>query len=180
MSNSAHAQPPRAYSVSATATPLVNGSPFYPNFLNYFPIDQTQPMAQSISQDGSRTNPSSPSLGSSVPARRGMQRSSVSNGSSGASTRSQSQPPRQQPQPQPQQNVIVPFGTSGYDNSGQPRYAIPSSDLPGQFGYPSIPGPAIADGRPVGYYVDNRSQQIAMPAPNADINTGRMKSLSEL
>jgi hypothetical protein len=165
--------------VSATATPLVNGSPFYPNFLNYMSIDQSQPMMQSTSHDGSRTNPSSPSLGTSIPARRGMQRSSVSNGSSGAPSRSQSQPARQQPQQQPQQNVLMPFGTIGYDNSGQPRYAVSSADIPSLFGYAPMQGQTI-DGRSVSYFIDSRGQQIPLPTPSSEVNMGRIQSQPEL
>jgi len=66
--------------------------------------------------DGSRTNPSSPSLSQSIPmSRRGTQRSSVENGHQSSSVRSQSQPARVQVNPallQPYQQAM-----QGYDAS---------------------------------------------------------------
>jgi hypothetical protein len=146
-------------------------------------------MTQSLSQDGSRTNPSSPSLGASVPARRGLQRTSVSNGSSGTSTaRSQSQPARQQAQQQqipmpPQPNPMPAF--LGYDSSGQPRFAGSGSDMATQFGYATASGQMTGalDGRAqdfANYYIENRGQQVSMPPPSADMNIGRNNSHPEL
>ncbi|OCL04499.1 hypothetical protein AOQ84DRAFT_116404 [Glonium stellatum] len=77
-------------SMPATA-PAVQG------FLYHYPAyyDPTQVMVPSISQDGSRTNPSSPSLANSIPGlRRGVHRSSTASDTAGASIRSQSQPAR--------------------------------------------------------------------------------------
>jgi hypothetical protein len=146
-------------------------------------------MTQSLSQDGSRTNPSSPSLGTVAPERRGLQRTSVSNGSSGTSTaRSQSQPARQQAQQQQiptqgQPTPMLPFLC--YDSSGQPRFAAPGSDLGAQFGYAAASGqisvPVDARAQEfMNYYIDQRAQQGSMPPPSADMNIGRNNSHPEL
>ncbi|KAF2400989.1 hypothetical protein EJ06DRAFT_521635 [Trichodelitschia bisporula] len=74
-----------------------NHSVPYASYLPQFPHDASM-MGHSASQEGSRTNPSSPSLTPAMTARRGLQRSSVSNGTQSGSLRSQSQPARSVPQ----------------------------------------------------------------------------------
>lgn len=186
-SNNVH-QNARAYSM---ANGLVNGAHFYPNFPYGMTIDQGQPMVQSLSQEGSRTNPSSPSLGSSVPARRGLQRTSVSNGNAGASTRSQSQPARQQQQPQ--QNTMPPF-PSGYDASGLPLYPIPNAgqdpsqnfrttDNQIRFGAMPVTNPTTDD-RPKEYLGFSRgiveARNNASTAQSGDSNFTRIQSQPDL
>lgn len=73
---------------------------FVPGYLYRYPlhIDQAQMMAQSQSQEGTQTNPSSPSPGNSVPTfRRGTYRSSGVGENPSGSIRSQSQPARTLP-----------------------------------------------------------------------------------
>lgn len=86
----AHGPPtPQPYDVGRGQQAFVNGYGYqYPS-----PYELAQPMSLSASQEGTRTNPSSPSLSTVSPAgRRGQQRSASNTGS-----RSQSQPARALP-----------------------------------------------------------------------------------
>lgn len=98
----ANGSPQKSPFVTGQSSPRVSESmpatvPAVQGFLYHYPgyYDPTQAMAPSISQDGSRTNPSSPSLANSIPGlRRGVHRSSTASDTAGASIRSQSQPAR--------------------------------------------------------------------------------------
>jgi hypothetical protein len=116
---SATVSPQRTPYMNGASSPRMTSAAFYPEYLSY-PYEAQQ-MAQSVSQDGSRTNPSSPSLSTTTPARRTMQRSSLA---SEGSARSQSQPPRggvPQPLMYPPYSHFIP----GYGL--QYAYAVPSS-----------------------------------------------------
>ncbi|EKG12001.1 PAP/25A-associated [Macrophomina phaseolina MS6] len=71
-------------------------APIMPQYLYPYPngFEQPQPMSQSHSQDGVRTNPSSPSLPLSIPQRRGVHRATVAEGQTNSAIRSHSQPAR--------------------------------------------------------------------------------------
>ncbi|KAF2456420.1 hypothetical protein BDY21DRAFT_50143 [Lineolata rhizophorae] len=175
---------------SPQRTPYVNGQPspgllehppataplMYGNLYNYqahFEPSQTQSMAPSLSQEGSRTNPSSPSLSSPAPSlRRTAHRSSVTNGTQSSSIRSQSQPARVASNPLVQGAFAVPYQ---YDPatgavSGYPMVPYPDfSQGHGQGGV-ELPGftlaaPGMDHGVPkeyVGYY-ENSPQMPQRP-----------------
>ncbi|KAF2191535.1 hypothetical protein K469DRAFT_557178 [Zopfia rhizophila CBS 207.26] len=170
---------------SPQKSPYVNGrsSPRLPEFglpanalpqgfLYHYPAlyDQSQGITASVSQDGSRTNPSSPSLTNSVPGlRRGVHRSS--NASDTGSIRSQSQPARAVP-PQtlvagypPMPHYFDPSTFAGYPIARSTQ-EIPNSKPPSEAPYsPLSPFPETATssdhGTPkeyVGYYVAESPQ----------------------
>ncbi|KAK7709999.1 hypothetical protein SLS57_008496 [Botryosphaeria dothidea] len=99
---SSHGSPPKTQYV--TAQPVSRDpneppatAPLMPQYLYPYPngFDQPQPMSQSHSQDGIRTNPSSPSLPLSIPTqRRGVHRATVAEGQANSAVRSHSQPAR--------------------------------------------------------------------------------------
>lgn len=96
-----HGSPPKtqyatAQSVSRDPNEPPATAPLMPHYLYpYAGFEQPQPMSQSHSQDGVRTNPSSPSLPLSIPThRRGAHRATVAEGQANSSVRSHSQPAR--------------------------------------------------------------------------------------
>ncbi|KAF2788060.1 hypothetical protein K505DRAFT_256345 [Melanomma pulvis-pyrius CBS 109.77] len=175
----AHNRGPSSTNGSPQKSPYVNGGRSSPRlelgipsnalphgFLYQYPgfFDPTQG-GSSTSQDGARTNPSSPSLANSIPGlRRGVHRSS--NASDTGSIRSQSQPAR----PGPPQVLLqnYPPMPQYYDPSSFAGYPIarstqevpspqPAAEVP--FGPPD---PVGSDhGTPkeyVGYYVEEQPQ----------------------
>ncbi|KAF2677918.1 hypothetical protein K458DRAFT_409391 [Lentithecium fluviatile CBS 122367] len=200
----AHAQQNRGTSStngSPQKSPYVNGrsSPHLndaglaqnavPNFLYHYPgfFDPAQASA-AVPQDGPRTNPSSPSLASSVPGlRRQVHR--ASNASETASIRSQSQPargmppqgtvPGYPPMPQPYDPAIFagyPIVSSTQEASGSqsatdvqysPLSANPESVAHSDHGTPK---------EYVGYYVDEHLP----PRPLHEYSVSHYPSLSEL
>jgi hypothetical protein len=116
---SATVSPQKTPYLNGASSPRMTSAAFYPEYLSY-PYD-TQQMVPSVSQDGSRTNPSSPSLSTTAPARRTMQRSSLA---SDGSVRSQSQPPRGGV---PQTLMYPQFGHFIPGYGLQYAYAVPSS-----------------------------------------------------
>jgi hypothetical protein len=177
----------RASLSQAQAASLAN-LPFYHNMNLFYPaaaLEQSQQMSHSISQDGSRTNPSSPSISNAIPARRGMQRTSVSNGSQTSSIRSQSQPARGI-----SQSMFMAYPV-GYDASGLPLYAMAVPDM--QSGYRNADLPSRQNGAPglnavesppneyLGYYLgEPRQRQSQMPPSSVDMNVPRIPSYSDL
>ncbi|KAK7526803.1 uncharacterized protein IWZ02DRAFT_182543 [Phyllosticta citriasiana] len=98
---SSHGSPPKTQYATIHATRDPNDPPatapiMPPGYIYaYPPYDHPQPMVQTNSQDGVRTNPSSPSLPLSVPnVRRGVHRASVAESSANSAVRSHSQPAR--------------------------------------------------------------------------------------
>ncbi|KAL1627364.1 hypothetical protein SLS54_002289 [Diplodia seriata] len=99
---SSHGSPPRtqyatAQAVSRDPNEPPATAPLMPHYLYPYPngFEQPQPMSQSHSQDGIRTNPSSPSLPLSIPTqRRSAHRATVPEGQANSSVRSHSQPAR--------------------------------------------------------------------------------------
>jgi hypothetical protein len=116
---SATVSPQKTPYMTGGSSPRMTNAAFYPEFLSY-PYE-AQHMAPSMSQDGSRTNPSSPSLSTTTPARRTMQRSSLAND---GSVRSQSQPPRGGVTPT---LVYSPYGHFLPGYSVPYGYALPNS-----------------------------------------------------
>ncbi|KAK8231828.1 hypothetical protein HDK77DRAFT_73095 [Phyllosticta capitalensis] len=99
---SSHGSPPRPQYATMHATtrdpndPPATAPIMPPGYIYaYPPYDHSQQMAQMNSQEGVRTNPSSPSLPLSVPnVRRGVHRASVEESSANSAVRSHSQPAR--------------------------------------------------------------------------------------
>ncbi|KAJ9618308.1 hypothetical protein H2203_009225 [Taxawa tesnikishii (nom. ined.)] len=95
-----------------------NTAPLIPGYLYHYPARYpapSSPLSQSRSVEATATNPSSPSLATSVPSlRRSVHRSSFTEASSNASVRSQSQPGRSFPNPLTLQGMVHP----GFDVSG--------------------------------------------------------------
>ncbi|OCK77097.1 hypothetical protein K432DRAFT_418835 [Lepidopterella palustris CBS 459.81] len=181
----AQAQGRQAANGSPQKSPFVNGrsSPRMlenvpgtvqpmPGFLYHYPAyyDQAQLTAQALSaQDGSRTNPSSPSLTNSVPGlRRGVHRSSTA--SDTGSIRSQSQPARSVAnamlvQGYPQPPYFDPAAFAGYPIARSTQ-EMPSSQATMEPPYSpltSLPDSAVSSdhGTPkeyVGYYVGDSPQ----------------------
>jgi hypothetical protein len=182
-------QTPRLQYASNPATVPMLGNPVFPNFMYAAPMDQSQPMSHSVSQDGSRTNPSSPQISDATPARRGMQRASVSSGSQGASIRSQSQPARGM-----SPNMFVPgLQILGYDASGLPLYGYPQPDVTASYrqadsalryansSMPDMTG-EIPTKEYVGYWVNDTRQQrpqVPVPAPGAEFVVPKIPSFAE-
>jgi hypothetical protein len=155
-----------------------------PSFLYHYPgfYDPRQD-STAISQDGPRTNPSSPSLPHSVPGlRRQVHR--ASNASDSAAIRSHSQPARGVPQQGPVPGY-APISQL-YDHTTFAGYPIVSSsqDAPSSQQYsPLSTNPesvALSDhGTPkeyVGYYVDEQSP----PRPLQEYSVSHYPSLTEL
>lgn len=125
-------------------------------------------------ENSSRTNPSSPSLATAIPARRGMQRTTSQNGSQSGAIRSQSQPARAV------NNMPYPAFTIAYDSNTGLQFYVPTS-TPG--GVPTqenlrpeavpmryMPYPMASinanDGLPkeyVGYYLNEAPQTQPQP-----------------
>ena len=199
----AHNRGPSSTNGSPQKSPYINGgrsSPrladlgippnaFPPGFLYPYPglFDPTLGTAPG-SQDGARTNPSSPSLTNSIPGvRRSVHRSS--NASDTASIRSQSQPARGGPQ-QPVLQGFPPI-PQYFDPSSFAGYPIarstqeiptsqPATEVP--FSPPPIhPEPISADhGTPkeyVGYYV---AEQPSVRTQLQDYAVAQIPSFSEL
>ncbi|KAE9986112.1 hypothetical protein BLS_000045 [Venturia inaequalis] len=111
------------------------------------------------SQDGTRTNPSSPSLSTSVPSRRNPQRSSVSSDS--GATRSHSQPARGM-----QQSFML--------NPAYPQLAMPNYQVPQYQGTPSrqtsgsqsLSGMEGGPDIPIGYDPLCRTSSVPVGAPS--------------
>jgi hypothetical protein len=103
-----------------------------------------------FAQDGSRTNPSSPSMPTSIPARRGLQRTSISNGSQAGTIRSQSQPARGM------NNLGYPIPYL-VDAAGRPMFTgFMSQDMPLRYtpGYPTGTLTSDVPKEYVGYYMN--------------------------
>jgi hypothetical protein len=117
--NSSGVSPQKTPHMTGNSSPSLSQSAIYPEYLYQSLGYDGQPLTQSMSHDGARTNPSSPSLANAVP-RRAAQRASGLNGSvSGSgSLRSQSQPARGFPQ-----GFMIP-GLQQFP--GIPGYAIPT------------------------------------------------------
>ena len=117
-------------------------APLLPGYLYHYPAryPPPSPMQQARTRDnGTNTNPSSPSLVAAVPAlRRQVHRASVTEGSTGGgSIRSQSQPGRSLPHPLTLQQHAHP----GFDVSGAMSGAYQSLRASSGQGYPqAIPG----------------------------------------
>jgi hypothetical protein len=175
-------QVPRGY-MSAAPSPLMNGA-FYQGLMYPIPWDQGQPMSHSISQDGTAhtnpsTNPSSPSLNAAVPARRGLQRASVSNGSPSASIRSQSQPGARGMN----QSMVMPIPV-GYDASGLPLYQYPITDQTNRAYSAVSAGIPLMDGRSIEhqlYYFQDpyRQSQTQLPT-SAEVPMTKVASHQDL
>ncbi|KAF2154809.1 hypothetical protein K461DRAFT_102537 [Myriangium duriaei CBS 260.36] len=157
-------------------------APLLPGYLYHYPARHAapaSPLSQTRSQEGSATNPSSPSVSSSAAAlRRGAQRANVAEGTAPASIRSQSQPGRSFPSPATLQSVAHP----GFDVSGaigspylvrQPLQMYPHQ----QNGY-DVTAPLSAGGYPVhfdsampkeyvGYYLGQSPQLLPQQPLNA-------------
>lgn len=176
----------RMYTQHVSPEQMANGATMLPYMFQTASADQAIPNSQSLSQDGPRTNPSSPSLTSSIPARRGLQRTSVSNGISGGSLRSQSQPARGLAQ-----NMFLPYPIA-YDINGYPYVVQINPDgtqtyqhLEGQYNYLALQQTANgAAYQPfdnqqnqrsqqkeyLGYYVENNAaHQIPTPSSSAPL-----------
>jgi hypothetical protein len=196
-----HNRGPSSTNGSPQKSPYVNGrsSPHMteaglgpnpvPNFLYHYPgfFDPTQGSAI-VSQDGPRTNPSSPSLTHSIPGlRRQVHR--ASNASDTASIRSHSQPARGVPQqgsvpgyaPTPLVHDHTTF--AGYpivSSSQEPPSSQPATDA--QYNPLSANPELVAHadhGTPkeyVGYYVDEQSP----PRPLQEYSVSHYPSLTEL
>lgn len=162
-----------------------------PGFLYPYPaFYSTQQPDLNGSQDGTRTNPSSPSLSNSVPGiRRGVHR--VSNASETNSLRSHSQPPRgvaQQPlivgyPPVP--HIIDPTALPGYNMSRSPQESQnlqPTTEpQPKQPQNPPKSPLSVENSSPkdyVGYYVAEQPQ--SQPRSLQDYAVGAIPSFSEL
>lgn len=150
---SATVSPQKTPFLTGTNSQGPNSAPFYHEYL-YHPYD-----TQLMSQDGSRTNPSSPSLSTSTPARRTMQRSSLANDGQGGSTRSQSQPPRGVPQPMvyPLAHYIPGYGMyyATASSAMDPPHPQSSLDVPVGYDISRTTSLPIRDGSPkeyVGYH----------------------------
>lgn len=184
----AAASPQRPTFINGT-TPTVVGEdgriyPAYPAVYGYpqrHPYEMAQPMSLTSSQDGSRTHPASPSMGSAVPVpRRSVQRSVAPNGTQASSIRSQSQPARAIPG-----HMLVHPGT-GYPVPPMPVYdssvyaqmppqvnglefAQAYSDLPLRTSQTaSVADTASGTGSPreyLGYYLDEAPQVHQIPTP---------------
>lgn len=153
---------------------------YNPYNYSYYPhYDFAQTMALAASQDGTRTNPTSPSLSTVTPAtRRGLQRSVTGNGFQSSANRSQSQPARGLPY-----HILAATGYPPVPTYDPANYATTPPQLNGvngvdvAQGYSDLPlrsarALSIADsqsnsGSPreyVGYYVDD-SPQMAQTQP---------------
>ncbi|QDS75129.1 hypothetical protein FKW77_007592 [Venturia effusa] len=147
------------YMLSRGSSPKMMGSSLaYPDFMHpggQFYDPQGTPTQ---SHDGIRTNPSSPSLSTSIPSRRNPQRSSISSDS--GATRSHSQPARGM-----QQSFTL--------NPAYPQFALPSYQVPQYQGTPSrttsgsqshsgLEGPDI----PVGYDPLCRTSSLPVGPPS--------------
>ncbi|KAF2804029.1 uncharacterized protein BDZ99DRAFT_452531 [Mytilinidion resinicola] len=155
----------------------------YPGYYDF-----NHSMASSTSQDGSRTNPSSPSLTSSIPGlRRGVHRTSAA--SDTGSIRSQSQPARTVPNSQlptgyPPPPYPEPNAFAGYPIARSTVDAAPnqSSTEPPYSPMTTFPESAVSSdhGTPkeyVGYYVHD-SPKIPPEVP--DYSVPQIPSYSEL
>ena len=120
--NSSTQSPQKTPYVTGNSSPSLSHSSLYPDYL-YHPLGYDgQPLTQSLSHDGARTNPSSPSLASAVPRRTQQRLSELSGNSAGSgSLRSQSQPAR---------GIQQPFMIPGYSQfAGIPGYGIPTYSI---------------------------------------------------
>jgi len=168
--NASNSQPRMYFGANYVNPSFFQGMPYQSS------AEMGQPMTQSVSQDGARTNPSSPSLATAMPSgtRRGLQRSSVPNGGSSGNIRSQSQPARD-----PRTNPGTVYVTQYIDsNTGRP-VLIPAPeqgfsirpDMP----MPQMPMPSmLGDNRKeyVGYFLQSEnsvSPQTIHPRPNANL-----------
>ncbi|ORY10737.1 hypothetical protein BCR34DRAFT_601871 [Clohesyomyces aquaticus] len=174
---SANGSPQKSPYVNGRSSPRMGEMSILPNalpqtFLYHYPAFFEPPQSSAAaSQDGSRTNPSSPSLPNSIPGlRRTIHRSS--NASDTGSIRSQSQPARGMPQPSlPPGYQLVPqlFDPSVFA-SGYPiarsTQEVPSTQATPEVPYSPMSGfpesvTSSAHGTPkeyVGYYVADQQQ----------------------
>lgn len=167
---------------------------FPPGFLYHYPgFYNASPPDAAASQDGTRTNPSSPSMSTSVPGvRRGGHR--VSNASETSNLRSHSQPPRamaQQPvlvgyPPMPQ--LADPTSFSGYPIARSTTHDPPSTQPTTEVPYIPVPQPrqqepaavAPVETTPkelVGYYI---AEPPAQPRSLQEYAVSQIPSFSEL
>lgn len=162
---------------SPPKVPYLGGSPQLPGDVafagSYVHANPTKRGKQreltKLQETSSRTNPSSPSLATAIPARRGMQRTTSQNGSQSGAARSQSQPARAIHTLHYQYQIA-------YDpNTGLPYYVhVPTGGIPLQenlrpekFPIPYVPTYPINamntnEGLPkeyVGYYFNESPQQ---------------------
>ncbi|KAF2864775.1 hypothetical protein BDV95DRAFT_508781 [Massariosphaeria phaeospora] len=173
--SSANGSPQKSPYVNGRNSPRMTELGMPPNalphgFLYHYPgfFDPAQVANASMGQDGSRTNPSSPSLTHSVPGlRRGIHR--ASNASDTNSIRSQSQPPRgaQQPPLVPGYPPVAPYfdpsSFAGYPIARSTREVPKSTDDSPYSPQPNHPEPVVPsdNGVPkeyVGYYVAEQPQ----------------------
>ena len=137
--NSSTVSPQKTPYVTGNSSPSLSHTSLYPDYL-YHPLGYDgQPLTQSISHDGARTNPSSPSLASAVPRRTQQRLSELSGNAAGSgSLRSQSQPARGI-----QQSFMIP----GYSQfGGIPGYGIPSYSISNASQDPSTMSQSSGDG----------------------------------
>jgi hypothetical protein len=185
--NSGNSHGQRMFAHNMSPDQMANGSQILPYMFGSAGPEHATPMSHSISQDGPRTNPSSPSLASSIPARRGLQRTSVSNGTATGSLRSQSQPARGLPP-----NMFLPFPIAYDPSTGIPYFTMPGADgmptyhaLDPQYGYMAAmqnAGYQHADNQQkeyLGYYVESNAAQ-QMPPPSSNMPLPRSSSHTDL
>lgn len=148
---------------SPHATSLVNGhssprnhentplnAPTLPGLVFHYPIpgDRSQPTAHASSQEGFRTNPSSPSLSASQPlVRTGSQRSTTTEGLQIGSIRSQSQPACVVSNQMLLQGYSLPP-----PHDASTLYQYPLTPAQSNVGLPLRPGPGLAIPGPITYY----------------------------
>ena len=194
--NSTNGSPQKSPYVNDRHSPRLAEMGIPPNavpqgFLYHYPGYYNPQQPDASSQDGSRTNPSSPSLSNSVPGvRRGVHRNS--NASESVSLRSHSQPPRggaQQPiivgyPPMPQ--FIDPTTFAGYPivrstqdaqdlQSTSDAQHSPTSNPP-EPAAPAAPSEASMPKEYVGYYVAEQPQARSLQ----DYKVTQIPSFSEL
>ncbi|CAN9305086.1 unnamed protein product [Alternaria alternata] len=192
-SNSTNGSPQKSPYINGRQSPRLAERGIPPNslpqgFLYHYPGFFTSPQSDpNGSQDGSRTNPSSPSLSSSIPGVHGVHR--ASNASETSSLRSHSQPPRsagQQPvivgyPPVPQ--LVDPAQFAGYPiarSSKDPLRPQMTSDIPVKPNTSQPESGLSSDNSSpkeyVGYYVAEQPQAH----PLQEYAVGSIPSFSEL
>ncbi|KIW00606.1 uncharacterized protein PV09_07803 [Verruconis gallopava] len=167
--NGSNASPQKTPYLTGNSSPqLSHSSMIYPEYLYQSFAYEGHPLSQSISHDGARTNPSSPSLSNAAP-RRQTQRTAGLNGSAqgSGSLRSQSQPARGLPSTfavpgYPQFAGIPGYGFAPYpvSNTSQDPSAMSQSSGDGSiiYGETNIyPTPKEY----VGYYVPATQPPVA-------------------
>jgi hypothetical protein len=169
-SNNVSGSPQKAQYINGGSSPRLAelGIPpntFPPGFLHQYPGLYMAQSQDAASQDGSRTNPSSPSLSNSIPGlRRQIHR--ASNASETASLRSHSQPPRgvaPQPIPLPYQGVPQFFDPATATFAGYPIARSTPQEAP-------VSQPALdAQYSPQPTHPESAVSQAPAPQPEASI-----------